>query len=87
MDSIILQVSELGDEERRFLERALGQPLGDEAQVTLGVTHRAAPMELPPSSAEVPSWWNVYDGLSEAEVDELDAAIRQRANLTRVHEE
>jgi hypothetical protein len=35
---------------------------------------------------EVPAWWNVYEGLSEAEVDRLDHAIRLRAHLTRVTE-
>jgi hypothetical protein len=35
------------------------------------------------TSSEVPPWGNIYEGLSDAEVDRLDAAIRQRANLTR----
>jgi len=31
----------------------------------------------------VPAWWNIYEGLSEERIEELDRAIRQRANLTR----
>lgn len=39
----------------------------------------------PPSidSSRIPDWWNVYEGLSDAEIEEIDAAIRQRCNLTR----
>ncbi len=32
---------------------------------------------------EIPDWWNVYEGLSDDEIDRLDHAIRERANLTR----
>ncbi|HUE17340.1 MAG TPA: hypothetical protein VMR25_24525 [Planctomycetaceae bacterium] len=32
---------------------------------------------------EIPDWWNVYEGLSDEEIDRLDLAIRERANLTR----
>lgn len=35
------------------------------------------------AAGEVPSWWNIYAGLSDAELDRLDAAIRPRAELTR----
>ncbi len=31
----------------------------------------------------VPEWWNVYEGLSDEEIDRLDKAIRERADLTR----
>jgi hypothetical protein len=39
-----------------------------------------------PPSQELPAWWNIYEGLSDDEVDRLDQAIRPRANLTRVFE-
>jgi hypothetical protein len=32
---------------------------------------------------QIPDWWNVYEGLTEEEVDRLDKAIRERADLTR----
>ena len=46
------------------------------------------PLSAQPHSAEdrIPESWKVYDGLSDDEVDRLDEAIRQRANLTRVFE-
>jgi hypothetical protein len=35
------------------------------------------------SSTAAPPWGNIYDGLNADEVDRLDLAIRQRADLTR----
>jgi hypothetical protein len=32
---------------------------------------------------QIPEWWNVYEGLSDEEIDRLDQAIRERADLTR----
>ena len=34
-------------------------------------------------SDEVPAWSKIYEGLGDEEIDRLDAAIRQRADLTR----
>ncbi|HEV3005362.1 MAG TPA: hypothetical protein VGX78_12930 [Pirellulales bacterium] len=34
-------------------------------------------------AADVPNWWRIYEGLSDEEVEKLDQAIRQRADLTR----
>lgn len=31
----------------------------------------------------VPEWWNVYEGLTDAEIHAIDEIIRQRAYLTR----
>jgi hypothetical protein len=36
-----------------------------------------------PMAGDVPDWWKIYDGLSEEEIERLDQAIRQRADLTR----
>jgi hypothetical protein len=35
------------------------------------------------SGDQIPDCWKVYEGLSDEEVDCLDKAIRERANLTR----
>jgi hypothetical protein len=39
-----------------------------------------------PADENVPEWWSVYEGLSDAEIDRLDRAIRERAGLTRQFE-
>jgi hypothetical protein len=43
----------------------------------------AEPRKKTETDDGLPEWWNVYEGLSDAEIDRLDQAIRQRAELTR----
>lgn len=91
MDQIIRHVADLGADERRAFEHVLGQPLRNDQQVVLGVQPATPPdakrNESSPPEDVVPDWWKIYDGLSDAEIDELDATIRQRANLTRLFNE
>lgn len=87
MTPIIRDVSDLGDDERRAFEHVLGRSLRDDQQIVLGVQQVTKSTEVKPAeeqSDSVPDWWQVYAGLSDAEIDHLDAAIRQRANVTRV---
>lgn len=88
MTPIVRDVCDMSENERRALECILGCALRDDQQVVLGVqASDNATNETSGSSAlVVPDWWNVYEGLTEAEVDILDAAIRQRANSTRTFE-
>lgn len=85
MDHIIRDVTELGDDQRRAFEQVLGQSLRDDQQIVLGVQN---PRQQQPDGpgidqCTVPDWWKVYEGLSDAEIDDLDAADCQRANLSR----
>jgi hypothetical protein len=36
-----------------------------------------------PADENVPEWWNIYEELTDEEIDRLDKAIRERADLTR----
>ncbi|MDZ4781031.1 MAG: hypothetical protein SGJ19_12320 [Planctomycetia bacterium] len=86
MTPIIRDVSDLGDDERRAFELVLGQPLRDDQQIVLGVRPSSRSAEVEPAeqrSDSIPDWWQVYAGLSDAEIDQLDAPIRQRADFTR----
>ncbi len=87
MANIIRDVSDLGDDERRALEHVLGQPLSDDQQVVIGLqpVHQPtnASQAVTSPSETIPAWWKVYEGLSDTEIDDLDAAIRHRADLTR----
>lgn len=81
METVTRNVRDIAAAERTVLEGVIGQKLADDQQVVIHV------VSLPPPAAEeVPPWWNVYEGLSDEDVDRLDGAIRQRANLTRVFE-
>jgi hypothetical protein len=87
METIVRPVCDLDQIDRSALERIVGHALTETEQVVVTVVN----LNLEPShvqasgqiSAEVPEWWKIYEGLSDQEIDELDKAIRQRADLTR----
>ncbi len=79
--------SDLGDDERRAFELGAGESLREEQQLVLGVQSPDQPTSNIPAEGTadcVPDWWRIYDGLSDAEIDKLDAAIRLRADVTRL---
>ncbi len=86
MEKVIRNVADIDTADRRAIEHLIGQHLAEHQQVVISVVNLdlAHPETLAsPSSQEVPAWWNVYEGLNDADVDRLDQAIRPRADLTR----
>ena len=90
METIIHSVRDIEPANRQVLETLVGQRLSDDQQVVINVVSpSAAPAPnspLEPMPVTVPAWWNVYAGLSDEEIEQLDQAIRQRADLTRIGE-
>jgi hypothetical protein len=91
MDTVIRHVHELDAADRREIERVIGQSLSDDQQVLL----RAMPSDGKPSESSAtngaaagqwPEWCNIFYGLSEPDIDEVDSVIRHRADLTRPSE-
>jgi len=86
MDSVTHNVRDIDSTGREVLEGLVGQPLRDDQQVMINVVSsrgESSSDSCDSKLADVPSWWNIYEGLSDEEVDRLDQAIRQRANLAR----
>ncbi|CAN5153894.1 hypothetical protein BH10PLA2_BH10PLA2_02200 [soil metagenome] len=85
MEKIIQHVDELSLADKRAIEHILGIDLAGNEQITI----RVSKLDTPPSAfvenadEQIPEAWKIYEGLSDEEVDKLDRAIRQRANLTR----
>lgn len=94
MDTVIRNVDEIDSPDRQALEHVLGQPLREDQQVVIRVVSRQAPgraeVRPPPREREggaaLPEWCNVYAGLSDAEVAELEKIILTRADLSRPSE-
>lgn len=91
MDSISRNVKDLDFSDRRALEHAIGSPLAENQIVVIQVVNSGVPESLtsPAESADeqqIPDWWKIYDGLGDQEIERLDQAIRQRANLSRTFE-
>ncbi len=87
MESIIRQVRELESDERRVYEAALGQKLQENQQVILQViTLRTGQTALPAGDeqakhppGQLPDYCNVYDGMSDEEIEELEKLILDRS--------
>ncbi len=68
------------------MERIVRRQLHEKQQITVNVKNRGlntAGPTIDDTLPDVPDHWKIYEGLTDAEVDELDHEIRQRANLTR----
>jgi hypothetical protein len=89
MSAIIRNVRDIDSSDRRVLEHVVGQPLKENQQLIIQVAtldKEAAARRKQSAAAPgngLPPWCNVYDGLSDEEVDELERVILQRADLTR----
>lgn len=82
METLVRNVRDLDHADRSALERVVGHELEESQQVIVNI------VDLGPQTPETatPPWGNIYDGLSDEEIDRLDTAIRQRANLSRTAE-
>src|SRR5439155_21924304 len=86
METVIRNVADLDRGDRSVMERVVGHTLGEKQRLIIQVTNLESPTsaECPAvMSPDLPDWCDVYAGLSDAEIDDLDAAIRERANLSR----
>jgi hypothetical protein len=90
METVIRNVGDIDARDRQALEHVLGQSLRENQQLVIGIVDRQIPPEVSPNranaSATLPDWCNVYAGLSDAEVADLEKAILQRADLSRPSE-
>jgi len=71
------------------LEHLIGAPLQPGQQVIVQVVEKESGGNETPSEASearLPDWFNIYEGLSDEEIDRLDVAIQQRLDLTRNYE-
>lgn len=91
METIIRNIRDLASADRSALERIVGHKLLETQQLVLNLVNpdidRAIQAPDEAKGSEVPNWWKIYEGLSDEEVDKLDAAIRERATLTRFSSE
>lgn len=82
MESISRAVREFAAPDRQAIEHLLGHPLRDDQQVTISVQ----PGESPGQTFPLPSWLNLYAGLTDDEVNELEQVILQRDASVRCFE-
>lgn len=90
MDTIVRNVDDIDAQDRRALEHVLGQRLEPNQQLVIRVINlnvvpadQAKPTGGTQASAALPDWCNVYAGLSDNEIADLEKIILTRADLTR----
>jgi len=92
METIIRQVRNIEMHERRVLEKIVGRPLLEDQEVIIQViTSGSQSVEGPHGQAalqtgKLPEWCNVYEGLTNKQIEEVDEVILQRTDLTRPSE-
>ena len=77
METYVHDVRDLDLSERSALERLVGHQLRESQKLVIQVVTTAVDQPADPEvvAGELPEWCRVYEGLSDAEVDELDRSI------------
>jgi hypothetical protein len=84
MNAIIRNVTEIDNHDRQALEHILGQPLEENQRIVIQVETAPSPSEnWNPNQAQLPEWCNVFEGLTDAEIAEIESISLSRANMTR----
>jgi hypothetical protein len=81
MESITLYVADIGIDDRQALEHVVGQQLSENQQVVIHIVSREVPSaetSNKQSSGSLPEWCNVYEGLSDQQVSELEQVVLNR---------
>jgi hypothetical protein len=88
MESITRNVRDISSNERKVLERFLGRQLGENQQVVIQVVTPQMKTDRKADSlaSKLPDWCNVYGGLTDVEISEIEKIIHERADLTRLSE-
>ena len=93
METVIRNVGEMDSQDRQALEHLLGQRLRENQQLVIQVVNLQVQPETPvvaeqghKHGAALPAWCNVYEGLSDTDVAEMEQTILTRADLSRPSE-
>ncbi len=82
MESVTLNVNEIGTSDRLVLERVLGKPLSENQKLVIQILSangtKAAASNSPHAGTAtngLPEWCNVYEGLSDEEIASIESSI------------
>jgi hypothetical protein len=82
METVTRNVNDLEPGDRRALEHVIGIPLSESQQLVIQVVETkpdaqslGQKQQHPTDGMKLPDWCNVYEGLSDAEIDEIEKSI------------
>ena len=83
-NKVNIEVATLDPPHRRALEEVIGQQLAGNQRLVISVIDVATPQAGEPRPTQtLEGWTQVYDGLSDEEIESVDKIAKTRANLTR----
>jgi hypothetical protein len=90
MESITRNISDIAPADRHALEHVIGQRLSENQRVIIQVMtvggespNAAAQSAQSTVAGDLPAWCHVYDGLSDEEIEEIEAVILDRDHWAR----
>ncbi len=84
METITRNVKDIGSEDRRALEHVIGRQLAETQRVMISVVEVDVPLAgAVDVGGALPSWCNVFEGLSDEEVADIEKIAVTRDNLSR----
>ncbi len=88
METIIRQVRDLEANERSTIEQLVGHSLRDNQKLVIQVVtlDDSAEKSTAPGDKALPDWCNVYEGLTEEQVADLEQVVLRQVDLTRTAE-
>lgn len=89
MENIIRDVRDIDGDDRRAIEHVVGKELRENQRLVIQIV--SIDLSEPEKDAsqphratgKLPDWCNVYAGLSDAEIEEVEQIALTRADLTR----
>lgn len=88
--TIIRDIRDIAEGDRSALEQALGETLRDDQRLVVQVltlsdspSAEQSVVGADEAYSQLPEWCDVFAGLSEAEISEVERTAGQRLNLTR----
>jgi hypothetical protein len=91
MDSITRSVRDIELADRRALEKVIGTQLAENQKVVIQVLNLDIPsaeqkdFDRQAQSRMLPEWCNVYEGLSDAEIADLESSIVRSSDSRSFH--
>jgi len=90
MENLTFNVRDIDPGDRQVLEHVIGRPLHQNLQLIIQIVgpDSALPTAQPAdaAAADLPEWCNVYAGLSDEEIAEVEKIALTRVELSRPSE-
>lgn len=85
MESVIRNFTDIEPADRPAIEHVVGGQLGENQRVVIQVITLDGPRAVQETAPEatLPAWCRVYEGLSDAQIDDLERVVLTRADFTR----